>query len=234
MKFIHGLSLRNDGACHNLSLTGTLWTPNFLGLTDTGLNRTFRHIDDIPVEELRWAGPTGNAVAPRVANYVIPGAILDRGLILVDGHEQPVEISDGKRSRILDLREAELAMEAGRRKYAPKAASRFSSIWLAERTREGEASIRTMLGGGAHIFIVPVKIAHCLALTRVDAGWFDDYLNSPKEHFIENYWTGVPHKAGQLWEYLLDGSIELEDANDLEHIRVHGAKLFGADASGQG
>lgn len=228
LKFVHGLNLRNEHACHNLSIAGALWTPNLLGMADPGLNQTFRHIDDISLEELRSEGPIGNAVAPRVARYVIPGAILERGLTWLDGYDRPVEISDGKRSRILDSRDAELAMEAGRRKYAPKAASRFSSIWLAERVPEGEALIRGMLGSSTHIFIAPVRITHCLALTRADARWFDDYLNFPKEQFIENYWTGMPHKTGPQWEYLLDGSIELENAGDLAYIRTHGAKLPGA------
>ena len=110
----------------------------------------------------------------------------------------------------------------------PKAASRFSSIWLAERTPEDEALIRAMLDGGAHIFIALVRITHRLALTRADARWFDDFLNFVKEQFIQNYWTGVPHKDGPLWEYLLDGSIELESAGDPTYIRTHAAKLSGA------
>jgi hypothetical protein len=197
-------------------------------MVDPGLNRTFRHIDDISLEELRSEGPTGNVLAPRVVRYIIPGTILERGLTLVDGYDRPVEIRDGTRNRILESRNVELAMEAGRRKYASKAASRFSAIWLAEGTPEGEALIRAMLGDGPHLLIAPVRITHCLALTRADARWFDDYLNFPKEQFIQNYWTGVPHKDGPLWEYLLDGSIELENEGDLAYIRTHGAKLPGA------
>ena len=118
LKFVHGLNLRNEHSCHNLSIAGTLWTPNFPGMVDPGLNQTFRHIDDISLEELRSEGPTGNAVAPRVARYVIRGAVLERGLTWVDGYDRPVGIPDGTRIRILESRDAELAMEAGRRKYA--------------------------------------------------------------------------------------------------------------------
>ncbi|MGJ7573299.1 hypothetical protein ACSFBX_22430 [Variovorax sp. RB2P76] len=218
--FIHALDLRNFFACHNISLDGSLWTPNFLDLADEGLRATHRHIGEIPIEELRSTGPTGNVLAPRVAAYFIPGAIWGAGQKLANGYGQEIQISEGKKANMIDVRDAELAFEASRRRYSPNSTSRVSCIWLAEHSAEGEAVVRHMFGNNSHIVIVGMRITHQLSLSRADARWFEEYCYSPSESKVENYWKEVPHPDGPRWEWLLDGRVELSNADDLELIRA--------------
>lgn len=217
--YIHAVHLDNWAASHNLSISGRLCTPNVIGAFDPGLRATYRHITDIPIEELRSHGPSGNALAPRVGRYVVPAAIWDAGLTMVDGYGHLVEVSEGKRQNIIDTRDVEIAFEAGRRKYAPASASRWSCIWLAEDSRAGEAVVRSMFGQSSRVRVVRVRIAYQLALTRADSRWFDDYCHSPKESRIENYWRQVPHPDGPAWEWLVDGCVELVDPADWAFIR---------------
>jgi hypothetical protein len=224
--FLHALQLDNWVACHNLSNSGSLVTPNLLGASDPGLLPTHRHIDEISIEELRSCGPTGNALAPRVAKYVIPSAIWDSGLTMVDGYGNAVETADGKRMNTIDMRDTEIAFEAGRRRYAPTSASRWSCIWLADDSAEGEAVVRSMFGQSSRIRLVKMRITHQLALTRADSRWFDDYRYSRKGGCIENYWSQVPHPDGPLWEWLVDGRVELVDPDDWAFIRDNGRRIL--------
>lgn len=219
--FIHALDLRNWQVCHNLSLDGSLWTPNLMGLVDEGLRATHRHINEISIEELRATGPYGNVLAPRVARYFIPAAIWDSGRMLVDGYGTEVQISAGKKANMISIRDAELAFEAGRRKHAPNSVSRLSCIWLAEKSVDGEAVLRHMFGCNQHIFIVPVTVTHELALSRADARWFEEYCHSPSESKVENYWKEIPHPEGPRWEWMLDGRVKLTNTKDLEFIRAN-------------
>jgi hypothetical protein len=221
--FIHALNLRNFFACHNLSVDGSLWTPNFLGIVDEGLRKTHRHIDDISIEELRAAGPTGNALAPRVATYIIPGAIWDAGLRLADGYGHQVQVGEVKKANMIDTRDAELAFEVGRREYSPSGTSRLSCIWLADDSADGEAVVRHMFGANSHVVIVRMTITHQLSLSRADARWFEDYCYSPSKSKVENYWREIPHPDGPRWEWMLDGRVELSNSEDLELIRARRA-----------
>lgn len=218
--FIHALDLRNSLACHNISLDGSLWTPNFAGLVDEGLRATHRPIDEIPIEELRDTGLNGNFLAPRVATYFIPGAIWGAGQKLFNGYGQEIQISEGKKANMIDVRDAELTFEAGRRRYSPNSTSRLSCIWLAERSVAGEAVVRRMFGNNSQIVIVEMIITHQLSLSRVDARWFEEYCDSPSESKVENYWKEIPHPDGPQWEWMLDGRVELSNADDLELIRA--------------
>lgn len=222
--FIHALNLRNFFACHNISLDGSLWTPNLMGLVDEGLRATHRHINEISIEELRSTGPYGNVLAPRVATYLIPGAIWVAGQALVNGYGQEVQISEGKKTNMIEMRDAELAFEVGRRRYAPNSTSRFSCIWLAENSPEGEAVLRHMFGNSSDILIVPMTITHELSLSRADARWFEEYCYSPSEKKVENYWKEIPHPDGSRWEWMLDGRVELSSTKDLELIRARRPK----------
>jgi hypothetical protein len=219
-KFIHALNLTNFIACHNISLDGSLWTPNYLGLVDQGIRATYRDVGKIPIEELRSKGSNGSALAPRVATYLIPGAIWDAKQNLVNGYGEELRISEGKKANMLDMRDAEIAFEEGRRKYSPHSTSRLSCIWLAERSAAGEAVVRHMFGNNSQIILVEMTITHQLSLSRADARWFEEYCHSGRESNIERYWTEVAHPDGPQWEWMLDGRVTLSHADDLGRIRA--------------
>ena len=81
--------------------------------------------------------------------------------------------------------------------------------------------IRSLLGD---IYIAKVRVPFCTRVTIVDASWFDDYRNARRAHFIEKYWTGVPHPIFPWPEILVEGVVEFTETDQLEHIKKFGKK----------
>jgi hypothetical protein len=223
--FLHGINLDDDILVYNLGVSkGRLVTTDMLGLTDPGLAETYRRIADIPIEELASAGLEGNVLSPRAAKYVIPAAILNGGQEIVDGHGRGWEISEGRKRRIVETSDIEMAFEEGRRRFAPAAPSRLSCIWLAEDSDTGRAVILSMIPGA---YVCYVRVEFCLGVKVADAGWFDDYMNHADHKYIESYWTGAMHPRHSTPEILVDGVLQLTDPSQLEHIKRFGRSMFG-------
>lgn len=218
--FLHGVNLKNPVLVHNLGISCRLWSADFVGVVDPGLRGSHRPIRDIPIAELASAR-VEQVVAPRFEIFV-KAAIFDAGLTLVNGYGAPVHLSENTRSRIELLRDVELAFEAGRRQWAPQAPSRLSCIWLAERGDAGRSVINDMF---RDYFIADVRVPFCLSALAADAGWFDDYMNVQKPHYIENYWTGKCHPTRSFPEILIDGIVEFVDPAQLAYVKTHGARF---------
>jgi len=119
-------------------------------------------------------------------------------------------------------REVELAFESRRREVAPEAPSRLSSLYLAEDSDGGRFHLQDILGPDIHILRVVVPVA--VRVHRGDTRWYDLYCKAPDPSYITKYWQSVPFGPDPAtWEILIDGQIQVEDKEGLEHLREHGA-----------
>jgi len=220
MKFIHAIDLDNPHPCWNLRISGRLQTPNYMAIIDRGIAETYRPIESISIEELREIGPYENVVTPRTGNVLIKAAALRNHKSYLDGYGREVLVSTDSRTELLRLADQELKFERVRRIVNNSHVSRIACLWLAERSEQGRAHVKSMLG--EHIYVLDVAITVNLALTRVDTAWFDAYWTDPREEFIHGYWSQSPFGNTPNWEHLLDGEVKIEDTTQWEHVKKNG------------
>ena len=226
MEFIHAIDLRNWFPCYNLALSGRLISPNALALLDKGVGEIHRLIDDTPLEDLALGLHPPSAVTPRATGEIIRAGILRQGMKIANGFNEVELMSEKTKQDALRCSDVELTFERIRREVAPNAVSRLSCLYLAERSEDGEAMLRTMLG--EDIYILRVRLVFNLRLTKVDASWFDGFFDSNDVEDVHRYWQGLEKSGGKRWEYLFDGVLEVEDPVQIEFVRKHGAKLVSA------
>jgi len=62
--------------------------------------------------------------------------------------------------------------------------------------------------------------------TKAAEVWFDAYWQEPNPDYIDKYWLGAcKYTNRQTWEYLVDGMIETNDPEGMEHLRKHGVNI---------
>ncbi|WP_018994878.1 hypothetical protein [Thioalkalivibrio sp. ALJ2] len=223
MDFIHAIDLDNWYPCHNLALSGRLVSPNALAFVDKGIGEVHEFIDDVPLEVLAKGVHPPSIVTPRAAGEIVRAGILRQGMKIANGLNEVELMSEGTKQDALRSSDVELTFERIRREIAPRAVSRFSCLYLAERSEQGEAMLRAMLG--PNVYVLRVRPTLTLRLTRVDAAWFDGFFDSNDIEDVRRYWQGQEKPGGQNWEYLFDGVLEVEDPTQLEYVRKHGANL---------
>lgn len=222
MDFVHGVDLTKPYVCHNIALTARLMSPNALALVDPGIAASQTRIESLPMDMLRCGvGAISFAPSPRTANSLIIGGMLERGEKLYDGYGSLILMSAETQKWHRNVFRTEMVFEEQRRAVAPTAVSRLSCLWMAERTSTGIKHIQAMLG--PDMYLVDVKIAIQIGLTRVDTQWFDRYCEDPKIEFVDRYWAGELHGTGETWEYLFDGMFVLEQEKQRKYIEDHGA-----------
>lgn len=226
--FLHGLDLTNWYLCHNISLDGTIWSPNFV-FPDNNVQKFHTNLRDIPLNDLRNNRIPANFAIPRVKNYFF------KGLKILTGIESNLiklsELNDDEKY-YLKIAEMELTFEEERRKISPDSASRLSCLWVAENSEKGKEQIIKMLDPdkmlSSKLLIIQVKLEKILRLTKVDIKWFDEYFENKKKEFVENYWKGIPFSESEAsWEYLVEGIIKINNGQDLDYIRSNGQKIPG-------
>lgn len=222
--YSHGISIRDWYPWWNLALDGRLRSPDYLALVDEGLAAAHTPIRDIPIESLRHRGTPQGVLSPRASWYVWAAAeVRNRGEIGI-GLDNPVQLPQDQLDRIVRIGDIELEFEARRREVNPDAASRLSSLYVADDTSPGHAHIRQMLG--PDVLILRVAIPAALRVSKVDTAWFERYLQNPRPEFIDQYWASTPASHDcSTWEYLVDGMIQVDDPDLLSYIRTHGAHL---------
>jgi len=221
MSFIHAIELKDFYPCRNLTVSGCLWSPNYLAVIDQGIGQVHRTINEFSIEQLRMKGPQSCGVTPRTASAIIKASFIRRGEKLYDGYGEEILLSEQEKQWILKASEVELGFEEIRRAQFPYRVSRLSCLWLAERTEAGKAHIRAMLG--EDVFILDVRLGQILNLSRADTKWFDLYWEETRDEYIWKYWSGEPCGDVSSWEYLLDGEIIADNEEQIEFIRNHGA-----------
>lgn len=223
MEFIHAIDLGNWFPCHNLRLSGRLMSPNALALVDKGVGEIHQFIDDAPLKGLAMGFHPPSAVTPRAAGEVVRAGILRQGLKIANGFNEVELMSEETKRDSLRSSDVELSFEQMRREVAPSAVSRLSCLYLAERSAAGEAMLRAMLG--RDVYILRVRPVLTLRITKADAAWFDGFFETNDVDDARRYWNGLEKPGGKRWEYLFDGVLEVEDFEQIEYVRKHGASL---------
>jgi hypothetical protein len=179
-----------------------------------GIGLGQKRIGDHAIDDLRYGKAQLGAVTPRLAAVGIEAALLRNDIKITDGYGREILYSEEGRAERIKRADIELEFEHYRRQHYPEKVSRLTCIYLAKRTSAGARLIHSMLVADAEI--LNVKIPVCLAITRADVSWYDEYVSNPEQEFIESYWSGRQFSETESWEYLLDGSIEVEDSSLLK------------------
>lgn len=224
MEFIHAVDPKDWYVCHNLLVDGgRLRSPNAIALVDAGIRNAHTPVETCSLDQLAFGRTMGGVVSPRAAGEVIRAGILRGGAAIFDGRMEQELISESTKVDAVRCSDVELIFEGVRREVAPNAASRLSCLYLAERTDAGERMLHTIFGAG--VYILNVKVELCLSLTRVDMAWFDSYFHTSDRGDARSYWLGHEMPGGAMWEYLLDGVLQVEDPSRLAYLQAHGAKV---------
>lgn len=212
MTFLHGINLNDVYPCHNISVSGQLFTvpqePDLRSLS---------------IEQLKY-GPVlgGMYSSPRAVECLIKAPILRNGQHIRMGvPPNTYYLSAEDEAKLLKMSEVELVFEDIRRTVAPQAPSRLNCLWLAENNEHGRKHINEMLG---NVYILSVEIAHEVNKCRVDTQWFDGYWKEPNLDYVEKYWKSEQANAEPKWEYLLEGTINIIDPRQIEYVKLYGAK----------
>jgi hypothetical protein len=216
--YIHGLRA-DDGhwsSVWNFSLAGTR--------TSVGvLNAVEEHAvpEEVDIEVLQGL-PSGwpPMFMSGLLSIVWQGAIVRNGLKLGQGvpPHQTHWATEEWALRMLRAADRELALEMWRREHGRLAPSRLSCIWLAENTVDGRNLVHDMIGEKS--FLMQVDITLCVRIARCDAHWLDQVASDPTDtDAIAGYWSGRPQTDNPLWEYLLEGQITSNDADELQSLR---------------
>lgn len=200
-------------------------SPNAMAVADAGIKEVHRRIDDTSIEELARGLHPPSAVTPRAAGQIVRAGILRQGLQIANGFNEIELMSEDTRRAILHESDVELTFERVRREVAPNAVSRLSCLYLAERSADGEAMLRKMLG--EKVYILKVRLSFSLRLTRVDSAWFDGFFDPTTSTLddIRMYWQGAEKPGGARWEYLFDGELEIDNQAQIDHVRKYGARI---------
>ncbi len=218
------MDLSNWYLCHNLSLSGKLFSPCCLSLLYSKIE--YSNIYNTPISDLKnnINVPYG-FITPRSVSSVIIAPLIRKGMDVGFGVQNTEFLPDDQKEHILKMSSVELKFEEIRREVSPEAPSRLSCLWLAENTAEGRNHIQNMLGDSIYIF--KVKILLKIRLSKADTKWFDEYCLKPNKDYIENYWNSIPyHDESATWEYLLEGAIEMVDDKELKYIQENSEKIL--------
>jgi hypothetical protein len=217
-RFVHGVRADDDhwADVWNFSLGGTRGS---IGLLNAAESQTTPYDIDLSVlagspEEWPPMFLSGFMVTLRLGAIVHAGGRVGRGVPPYATKWATPESQE----RVKRAAERELALEAGRREHARSAPSRLCCIWLAEDTVDGRAWVQQIVGSES--FVMNVRVSRVLTMCRCDARWLDRVHADPaSEEAVAGYWSGQPHGADPLWEYLLEGQIEATDTGQLQRLR---------------
>lgn len=207
--FIHAIDPTSWLVCYNLRIQPSLSSPDQLASQDPGLRASHVSLRDTPIEELKTNSRLSSVVTPRVAKTLIPGAIVESGGHVGIGVEQTKWLSAQQEDSVHDWASIELKFEQRRREIVPDAASRLSCLWIAEDNELGRQNIEAMFG--AEKFIMHARILKQSRISRVDTAWFDKFVQTRDEAFIDAYWRGSALiKDAPRWEFLLEGTLRFD------------------------
>ncbi|MDT8903988.1 hypothetical protein [Anaeroselena agilis] len=221
--FIHGIDLKNWYPVHNISLAGSLMSPDYLALIDSGIGASHLSLREASLSDISNAKIPSGAVTPRSVQTIIMASIIKSTGGVGFGLTNTQSLMTSEMQEVLLKANVELEFERLRRIVASDAASRLSCIWVAENNRIGEAHIRKMLG--VSTYIVSVDIPEALRVTKVDTDWFDLYCHDPKEEYIHKYWSSLECTSIPKWEFLVEGIVRLTEERQIDYIKKFGAKI---------
>lgn len=217
--YAHGIDLADVLTCWNVAVVGAIWAMEYTELTP---GYSYPSLREVPLDQLRNGPLTTPVGTPRGVRLILSAAAA-RGVSLPDlpgATATAREWSAAERARNLALGDAEIEFESVRRRLVPEAASRLTSVYVADDSASGRSLILSMF---TSVYIVTVRVSAAIRLTRADPVWFERYFREPRVEFAEAYWAGRAAPNTRGWEYLVEGEIELTDAAQLAYVRANGA-----------
>ncbi|OGW43824.1 MAG: hypothetical protein A2Y66_06985 [Nitrospirae bacterium RBG_13_41_22] len=222
--FVHGVDLNNGYPCWNLSLSGRLYSPDFVAAVDRGVFDCHKSIRDTDIELIERGHMLHGAYTPRGLWFIQAAYQIRAGDYRRWSATSSAHFSDKEAEYISKMGAVELAFERRRREVAPQAASRLSCLYVADDNEDGRSHLKRMLGYGVHLLKVTIPLA--IRVTRCDTYWFDAYSAEPNPDYIDKYWSGAcRYEKRPTWEYLVDGMIEANDPEGMEYLRKHGVNI---------
>ncbi len=213
-QFLHCLDILDELKCSNLcsrNVIDSLSTLQFM-LTDTKPNPMTLDIEvlkNYPPDKIAGLG------SPRML-YIYQGSLL---------RKEKVVLSDSEK-RILKISNLEIEFERLRRQYAPNAPSRLSCVYLVENNIDGRIVLQNMFFNFSNPMIIEVHILQSIALFKADSSWIDLYNQEQKEDYIKKYWSGETYSKFNKWEYLLEGTIQMTNSEQINEIEEHTKNHF--------
>lgn len=213
--FIYFVHFDDFLVCHNLGCTRRVCSPTVAHI------ESFKEDHPIYTTNIDKLSTDPNALqtfgSPRLAN-VRKSLLIKQGYKLGVGIENTRFYSDKEINTINTIAEIEIEFEKIRRVIDRRLPSRLVCIYLADDNFEGRVMLQNMFYSRKHFIIVPVRIIFLLRVHRADSRWIAEFEKNHDKKAIENYWKGIPLDNNPQYEYLIDGTIELENLADKENI----------------
>ena len=216
-QFLHFLDLKNDLKCLNLCATKTLHSLFVLQLMTNDNKPNPRNMDIEQLERLPEDSIYG-INSPKMY-YIFKKSLLS--------NKPTAELSDREKKEIR-IADTEITFERIRRDIAYDFPSRLSSLYLVENSDLGRSILSGMFAhSSVEPYVVEVDIINQFALCRCDSAWVDKYNEDPQEAFVTNYWQGISFDDHYpRWEFLLEGSVAMTNADEYSHIQRHTQIFF--------
>jgi hypothetical protein len=143
--FLHTVPLDDPVATHTLSVSGRLFASEYASL-DAGLWEAHTSIRDTPINQVAKSPPVGTPT-PFAAWRVWAAAVIRNGGHVAVNALAPVWLSQADEQGLLHAGDVELAFERARRAINDDAASRLTSLYVADDTPEGRRHLEAMFRG---------------------------------------------------------------------------------------
>ena len=222
--FIHGVDLNDGYPCWNLSLSGKLYSPDYVAAVDQGVYDCHKSIRDTDIELIEKGYTPQGAVTPRGVWFIQASRQIRLGEYDKWSTTSPTHLSENDSEQIVKFGQVEIDFERRRREVAPDAVSRLSCLYVADNDEFGRGHLKRMLGYDIHILRVRVPLA--IRVSRCDTKWFDEYWDNKDIKAIDNYWSGICRDSGNpSWEYLVDGMIEVNDPDGMKYLLSNGVNI---------
>lgn len=181
--FVHGIDLNNGYPCWNLSLSGRLYSPDFVAAVDRGVFECHKSIRDTDIESIERGHMPHGAYTPRGLWFIQAAHQIRAGEYSRWSATSCSHFSDKEAEHISKMGAVEVAFEKRRREVAPQAASRLSCLYVADDNEHGRSHLKRMFGYGIHILRVTIPLAICV--TKCDIHWFDAYWAELNPDYID-------------------------------------------------
>jgi len=129
-----------------------------------------------------------------------------------------------KEEEIIQISEAEIVFELGRRKYSPELPSRLTCLFMVGNSLEGRIALSEMFPKKPNSRYSPLllELALCKVdkIIELDSIWFDRYLKEgANKTFIKSYWTSED-TAEPRKEILFEGMIAVSKPEQREELKL--------------
>lgn len=222
--FLHGIDLNDFHPCNNLIVSdGRISSRDMYGL-DPSFSEVHKSIRDMTMKEIENTEFYG--VINPAQTYLSIGKDIYNGLTLFQKNLKSDTYEKINPERAIKKYNIELKFEEERRRISPESSSRLNCLFLSEKSDQGELLVRNMFYM-RNLFLITVEIPIYFRVTKADSRWLELYYENPKLEYIQKYWSGVPLDSVYSWEYLVEGTIQMNEARELQELKVKASQTLG-------